>query len=368
MSTILVVFVYLGRLKQLIHEKHSPGMQSLDIPCERHLCYFLHPGKACSRHRVVFAAIMIAHKVWNDSSMVGKHWAEVSNLFDSREVMAMEREMLGLLKYDLNVTTVEVWWAATRFMSSPFIDLSDADLNVLRIGPTGYDRVQLSGQPLNATGNLGGIFGAIPHQHPPYRTKSVHYHSSFDRKHPVSDVYSITQLVPSITSSPAHSSSDSSCKSFYSPLIQPHSFHGEVYFDATSPQPQPSLVPRVSSLSGISAPTGPSPTIPLVSSTTRQQNIPFVRAISALPTVRISGRSKHAAAAAVHPYPTLAPSARLRKKKYLSSVQLLHLPNSMSPLAVCCTSLIVILRRASVLGAEVSYRLPSSIHQFELQC
>jgi hypothetical protein len=28
MSTMLVVFVYLGRLKQLIHERHSPGMQS----------------------------------------------------------------------------------------------------------------------------------------------------------------------------------------------------------------------------------------------------------------------------------------------------------------------------------------------------
>jgi hypothetical protein len=278
----------------------------------------------------------------------------------------MEREMLGLLQYDLNVTTEEVWWVATRFMSSPFIDLSDTDLNVPRIGSAGYGRVQLSEQPLNATANLGSIFGAIPHQHPPYETKSVHYHSSFDQKHPVSDVYSFTQLVPS-TSSPAHSSSDSSCNSFYSPIIQSHSFHGEFYFDAANPQPQPPLVPRVSSLSGISAPTGASPTIPLVSSTTRQQNIPFVRAISALPTVRISGRSKHGAAAAVHPYPVLAPSARLRKKKYLSSVQLLHLPNSMSPLTLCCISLIVILRCASVLGAEVSYRLPSSIHQFELQ-
>jgi hypothetical protein len=245
----------------------------------------------------------------------------------------MEREMLGLLKYDLNVTTEEVWWVATRFMSSPFIDLSDTDLSVLRIG---YGRSQLSE---HASGNLGSIFGATQHQHPPYPTKSIHYHSPFDQRHPASDVYSFTQLVPSLTSSPAHSSSDSSCNSFYSPIIQSHSFHNEVYFDATSPQPQPPLVPRVS-FSGISAPTGASPKVPLVPSITRQQTIPFVRAISALPTVRISGRSKHGAAVAVHPYPMLAPSARLRKKKYLSSVQLLHLPSSMSSLVLCYTSLI----------------------------
>ncbi|KAG8817770.1 hypothetical protein FRC17_011104, partial [Serendipita sp. 399] len=108
MSTVVVTLIYLNRLCAAISSK-SPA------------------NKACSRHRVVFSALMIAHKVSNDSSMVGKHWAEVSNMFTSDEVLAMEREMLQLLKYDLEVTMREIWDVAYAFMTAPFHSLTAAE-------------------------------------------------------------------------------------------------------------------------------------------------------------------------------------------------------------------------------------------------
>ncbi|PVF95878.1 hypothetical protein CPB86DRAFT_710344, partial [Serendipita vermifera] len=90
MSTMVVALIYLERLEKVIRTRPPAA-------------------KKCSRHRVIFSCIMLSHKIWNDSSMVGKHWAEVSTMFTSQEVLAMEREVLLLLRYDLEVTAEEIW-------------------------------------------------------------------------------------------------------------------------------------------------------------------------------------------------------------------------------------------------------------------
>jgi hypothetical protein len=60
--------------------------------------------------------------------MVGKHWAEVSNMFKSDEVLTMEREILLLLQYDLELTTEEIWQTARPFMAAPYMKVSKGDI------------------------------------------------------------------------------------------------------------------------------------------------------------------------------------------------------------------------------------------------
>lgn len=73
-----------------------------------------------SYHRVIFSSTMLAHKLSNDSSMVGKHWAEVSSdLFDCHELLNMERDFLCLLHYDVEITMNDVIRYAPRFLDLP---------------------------------------------------------------------------------------------------------------------------------------------------------------------------------------------------------------------------------------------------------
>ncbi|CAG7849382.1 SubName: Full=Uncharacterized protein {ECO:0000313/EMBL:CCA74761.1} [Serendipita indica DSM 11827] len=107
MSTILVTLIYLRRLTTILEFSSTPYARS-----------------ASSRHCVVFSAIMIAHKIWNDSTMIGKHWAEVSDLFDPVQVANMEREFLALLRFELQVSNQEIWEFARPFMCAPYLRIT----------------------------------------------------------------------------------------------------------------------------------------------------------------------------------------------------------------------------------------------------
>jgi len=133
---------------------------------------------------------------------------------------------------------------------------------------------------------------------------------------------------PSLASSPAYSSSASSCHSFGSPLIQPYSYHRGHQPLADSPLPIPLLTPQLAAPPGLARPRPP---VQPNQVQYRQPVAPLARTFSALPPVRISGRSRHSLGVNPYPYPLLIPAARLRKKKYISSVQLFHLPSSMHP-------------------------------------
>jgi hypothetical protein len=69
--------------------------------------------------------MMIAHKLWNDCSMVGKHWAEVSSMFTSKEILRMERDFFRLLNYDINLSLSEVVLHAPTFLEASLQRLVD---------------------------------------------------------------------------------------------------------------------------------------------------------------------------------------------------------------------------------------------------
>lgn len=164
-------------------------------------------------------------------------------------------------------------------------------------------------------------------QHPVYHANLFNAYSSFQPPQTPTGFFPLTQFAPSVTSSPAYSSSDSSCPSFYSPLLQPHPISGSSFLNPANLLAQPALPTRSSLVSRATMPMRTGPTTSTAMHGVRQLTAPFVRSMSTLPIVRISGRSKHILPGTTYPYPLLGPSARLKKKKHLSSVQLIQFPS-----------------------------------------
>lgn len=115
-GTMLVSYVYLKRILVRLGGVPVPCKHSLFPLFSSHLCISATAPSAL--HRVLFTAMMIAHKLWNDSSMIGKHWAEVSATFTSLEVLRMERDFLRLLNYDTNLSLSDVLFHASTFLDS----------------------------------------------------------------------------------------------------------------------------------------------------------------------------------------------------------------------------------------------------------
>jgi hypothetical protein len=72
----------------------------------------------CTRHRVFLAALICAAKYLNDSSPKNKHWQRYGALFSLAEVNLMEKQLLYLLDYDLNVTEEELLIHYAPFIQS----------------------------------------------------------------------------------------------------------------------------------------------------------------------------------------------------------------------------------------------------------
>ncbi|KAK9695271.1 PHO85 cyclin-1 [Basidiobolus ranarum] len=81
--------VYLDRLRQKLPE-FARGMQ-------------------CTCHRIFLAALVIASKYLNDASPKNIYWARYTTIFSLTEVNLMERQLLELLKFDLRITTEELY-------------------------------------------------------------------------------------------------------------------------------------------------------------------------------------------------------------------------------------------------------------------
>jgi hypothetical protein len=63
----------------------------------------------CTRHRIFLAALVVASKYLNDSAPKNKHWTTYArNLFDTCEITLMEKQMLGLLEFDLRITEAQL--------------------------------------------------------------------------------------------------------------------------------------------------------------------------------------------------------------------------------------------------------------------
>lgn len=81
-------------------------------------------GMRCTVHRIFLASLILAAKNLNDSSPKNKHWARYTSVrgydnfgFSITEVNLMEKQLLGLLDWDLNVTEADLFTHFEPFLA-----------------------------------------------------------------------------------------------------------------------------------------------------------------------------------------------------------------------------------------------------------
>lgn len=81
-------------------------------------------GMKCTAHRIFLASLILAAKNLNDSSPKNKHWARYTAVhgydgfgFSLTEVNLMEKQLLGLLDWDMNVSEDDLYFHFEPFLA-----------------------------------------------------------------------------------------------------------------------------------------------------------------------------------------------------------------------------------------------------------
>lgn len=97
--TLMASLIYLNKLRNLL-PANAIGMET-------------------TRHRIFLSALILSAKSLNDSSPLNKHWTKYTDgLLTIEEVNMAERELIGLLKWDINIKEDELLLTLQPFLSS----------------------------------------------------------------------------------------------------------------------------------------------------------------------------------------------------------------------------------------------------------
>lgn len=97
--TLMASLIYLNKLRNLL-PANAVGMET-------------------TRHRIFLAALILSAKTLNDSSPLNKHWTKYTDgLLSLQEVNMAERELIGLLKWNINVKQEDLVIVLQPFLTS----------------------------------------------------------------------------------------------------------------------------------------------------------------------------------------------------------------------------------------------------------
>ncbi|KAK6459124.1 uncharacterized protein RJT20DRAFT_12157 [Scheffersomyces xylosifermentans] len=97
--TLMATLVYLNKMRNIL-PANAVGMET-------------------TRHRIFLAALILSAKSLNDSSPLNKHWTKYTDgLLTNDEVNMAERELIGLLKWNVTVKEDELIIALQPFLST----------------------------------------------------------------------------------------------------------------------------------------------------------------------------------------------------------------------------------------------------------
>lgn len=97
--TLMATLVYLNKLRNLL-PANAVGMET-------------------TRHRIFLAALILSAKLLNDLSPLNKHWTKYTDgLLTNDEVNMAERELIGLLKWNVVVRDEELYVALQPFLTT----------------------------------------------------------------------------------------------------------------------------------------------------------------------------------------------------------------------------------------------------------
>lgn len=107
--TLMTSLIYLSRLRSRMPNK-AAGKRSLLSFASRESHRFVDPALPGTAHRIFLAALIVAAKFVNDSTLKNKVWTDTAALFPLDEVNLMEKQLLFLLDFDLAFNEEEAIW------------------------------------------------------------------------------------------------------------------------------------------------------------------------------------------------------------------------------------------------------------------
>ncbi|ODV80979.1 cyclin, partial [Suhomyces tanzawaensis NRRL Y-17324] len=97
--TLMATVIYLNKLRNIL-PANAIGMET-------------------TRHRIFLASLILSAKSLNDSSPLNKHWTKYTDgLLSLQEVNMAERELVGLLKWNITIKEEELIIALQPFLTS----------------------------------------------------------------------------------------------------------------------------------------------------------------------------------------------------------------------------------------------------------
>ncbi|KAK6202446.1 uncharacterized protein RJT21DRAFT_118474 [Scheffersomyces amazonensis] len=97
--TLMATLVYLNKLRNIL-PANAIGMET-------------------TRHRIFLAALIVSAKSLNDQSPLNKHWTKYTDgLLTNEEVNMAERELIGMLKWDISIKEDELIIALQPFLTN----------------------------------------------------------------------------------------------------------------------------------------------------------------------------------------------------------------------------------------------------------